>query len=163
MKSAKHYNAPWGALLITVSLMLAALCLGLAVFLFSRGGAVSFWMGLLLLTLVIGCALFTIRGYTVVDGAVLVHRLFWATRLPLAGLCSVQVQPDAMRWSIRTFGNGGFFSFTGYYRNTKLGSYRAFVTDGHRTVVLHYSGRTVVLSPGSPEDFVRELSSQRTF
>jgi len=38
-----------------------------------------------------------------------------------------------------------------------LGAYRAFVTDQHQTVVLHYSGRTVVVSPSSPEEFVHDI------
>src|SRR3954464_11996498 len=103
--------------------------------------------------MVCGGALFTIRGYTVTPDALLVHRLFWTTRLPLAGLQSAQFEPNAMRWSIRTFGNGGLFSFTGWYRNKALGAYRAFVTDPHQTVVLHFPNRTVVVSPSVPAEF----------
>jgi hypothetical protein len=79
------------------------------------------------------------------------------TRLPRVGLESAQFEPNAMQWSIRTLGNGGFFSFSGFYRNKRLGGYRAFVTDRHQTVVLRYSGRTVVVSPAAPEQFVQEL------
>ena len=86
------------------------------------------------------------------------HRLLWSTVLPRVGLESAQVEPDAMRGSLRTFGNGGAFSFTGFYYNKRLGSYRAFVTDPHRTVVLRYATRRVVLSPATPEDFVRDLA-----
>lgn len=62
-----------------------------------------------------------------------------------------------MRWSVRTFGNGGLFSFSGWYYNTLLGAYRAFVTDPNQTVVLHLGGRSVVVSPAKPEEFVREI------
>lgn len=105
----------------------------------------------------VGSAVFAIRGYTVTVDAILVHRLFWTTRLPLAGLASAKVEPDAMRGSIRTFGNGGVFSFTGFYYRRALGNYRAFVTDPHRTVVLRFPKRTVVLSPVAPEEFVHEI------
>jgi hypothetical protein len=114
-------------------------------------------MALLPLAIVCGGILFTIRGYTVNSDVLIVHRLFWTTRLPLAGLHSAQVEPEAMRWSIRTFGNGGLFAFTGWFRNTTLGAYRAFVTDPHRTVVLQFTGRTVVISPSTPEEFVRDV------
>ena len=66
--------------------------------------------------------------------------------------------PRAMRKSLRTCGNGGFFSFTGFYWSKSLGAYRAYVTDLQRTVVLHYNKRTVIVSPDSPEDFIRELA-----
>ena len=62
-----------------------------------------------------------------------------------------------MRWSTRTFGNGGLFSFTGFFRNKALGAYRAFVTDPHQTVVLHFPTRTVVVSPSAPEQFVHDI------
>jgi DNA-binding transcriptional regulator of glucitol operon len=113
---------------------------------------------LLPLAIIVGSALFTIRGYTVTSDAVLVHRLFWATLLPLAGLQSAQFEPGAMRWSIRTFGNGGLFSFSGFFRNKALGAYRAFVTDPQRTVVLRYSTRTVVVSPEKPEEFAENVT-----
>ena len=154
MKAAKYYRAPWCAMLLVVSLLLTGLCLAVAFFAFEKGGAGSIWLGSGLLALVFGCALFTVHGYTVTDDAILVHRLFWVTRLPLAGLQSAQFEPNVMRRSIRTFGNGGFFSFSGFYRNKPLGSYRAFVTDRRQTVVLRYAGRTVVVSPELPEDFV---------
>jgi hypothetical protein len=66
-----------------------------------------------------------------------------------------------MRGSIRTSGNGGAFSFTGFYHNKRLRSYRAYVTAPRRTVVLRYADRRMVLSPGAPEDFVSDLALAR--
>ena len=156
----KHYKAQWDTSLIGVSSLATGTCLGIAFVAFRHGGA-SWWLGLALLALVGGCELFAIRGYAVTPEAILVHRLLWTTRLPLAGLRSAQFEPNAMRWSLRTFGNGGFFSFSGFYRNKPLGTYRAFVTDRHQTVVLRYDGRTVVVSPASPEEFAHELVSSQ--
>ena len=116
------------------------------------------WVTLLPLLILSGTALFTIRGYTITSDAILVHRLLWSTPLPRVGLESARVEPDAMQGSIRTFGNGGAFSFSGFYYNKRLGSYRAFVTDPRRAVVLRYATRRVVLSPGMPEEFVHELA-----
>ena len=152
----KHFKAHWDTPLIVMSSLSTFVCLGSASVAFKHGGT-SLWVGLSLLALVAGCALFVIRGYTVTPNAILVHRLLWTTRLPLAGLQSVQFEPNAMQRSIRTLGNGGFFSFSGFYRNKLLGAYRAFVTDRHQTVVLRYSGRTVVVSPSSPEEFAYEF------
>jgi len=124
-----------------------------------KGGGIFPWLAFLPLALVIGSAPFTIRGYSITSEAIMVHRLFWTTQLPIAGLQSVRFNPEAMSGSIRTFGNGGMFSFTGFFRNKLLGSYRAFVTDPHRTVVLHYVSRTIVISPATPEEFVRDLGT----
>jgi hypothetical protein len=156
--TVKHFKAPWCASLIVVSTLLTVVCVGVTV------GAQPWaarqghsWLAWLPLALVVGCALFTIRGYTITSDAILVYRLFWATRLPRAGLQSARMDPKALRWSLRTCGNGGFFSITGWYWNKSLGAYRAFVTDPRRAVVLKFARRTLVVSPESPEDFVREL------
>ena len=152
----KHYKAPWSTLLIVISSAVTAICLAIAVQLFVSG---SSWAALGPLAIVFGGLLFTVRGYTVTSEAILVRRLFWSTRLPLSGLESAEVAPDIMRGGLRLFGNGGLFSFTGLFRNRTLGSYRAFVTDQHRTVVLHFPKRTVVVSPSTPEDFVHDIGT----
>jgi hypothetical protein len=160
----KTYEAPWGTSLIVMSVLATLLFLGITVWLPplpspAHGGAVGMWLRSLPLALLLGCALFTVRGYTITPDAILVHRLLWATRLPRAGLLSADFVPNAMCKSLRTFGNGGLFSFTGFYWSKTLRSYHAYVTDLHRTVVLRYERRTIVISPDEPEDFVIEIGS----
>lgn len=153
----RNYKAPWSTSLIIISSLATILCVGITIGVVWSSRGILQWLALLPLGIICSGALFTIRGYTVTPDAILVHRLFWTTRLPLSGLQSVQFEPDAMRWSIRTFGNSGLFSFTGFFRNKALGAYRAFVTDPHRTVVLHFPTRTVVISPSEPEEFVHDI------
>jgi hypothetical protein len=153
------FNAPWGKPLVWVSWLgsLLLVAVAAAVFLNVTRDAVSGLAALPLLILA-GTALFLIRSYTIEPNELLVQRLLWATRVPLAGLQSVAYLPNAMRGSLRLCGNGGLFSFTGWYRNRALGNYRAFVTDLKRTVVLRFPKRTVIVSPENPEQFVEELS-----
>lgn len=159
----KTYKAPWGVSLIIISSLTTVMCLGVTGTVivgnhWVHPGWVQTWPAVLPLVLIFGAALFTIRGYTITTDALLIHRLFWTTCLPLAGLQSARHAPEAMRWSLRSWGNGGLFSFTGYYRNKALGAYRAFVTDPHRTVVLEFSDRhKVVVSPDAPEEFAHEI------
>jgi hypothetical protein len=155
----KNYKAPWSTSLIIISSLATILCVGIAIGMIWSSRGIRPWVALLPLAIICAGALFTIRGYTVTPDVILVHRLFWTTRLPLAGLQSAQFEPDAMRRSLRTFGNGGLFSFTGLFRTKALGAYRAFVTDPHQTVVLHFPRRTLVVSPGSPEEFVHDIGA----
>src|ERR1019366_3988472 len=83
--------------------------------------AVPPWAGWLLvavplLTVVLSAA-FMVRGYVLTDGSLSIVRLGWVHRLKLSRLISATVDPDALRGSLRLFGNGGFFSFTGWFRN----------------------------------------------
>jgi hypothetical protein len=163
----KHYDAPWSTSLIVMSTITTVLCLGIPLGAWFNltathpPGALG-CVVLLPLVILLGAALFTIRGYSLSSDSILVHRLLWSTVLPRTGLESAEVDRGAMRGSIRTFGNGGAFSFTGFYYNKRLRSYRAYVTDPHRTVVLRYANRRVVLSPASPEDFVYDLALAKT-
>jgi hypothetical protein len=154
----KQFKAPWSKTLMVISVLATLLCAGASYFVaFEARSGIASWPALLPLALVAGSALFTIRGYSVAPDAILVKRLLWTTRLKLEGLKSAQFDPEAMRRSIRLFGNGGIFSFTGLFRSKALGNYRAFATDQNRTVVLRYASRTVVVSPADTEEFVREV------
>ena len=156
----KTFHAPWSASLIVISVLASVLCVGISIGLYFAPGK-SPWVALFPLSIVIGSAPFTIRGYAITNDSILIRRLFWNTRLPLKTLQTATVAPDAMRASLRTFGNGGLFSFTGFFYNKTLGSYRAFVTDPHNTVVLKFAKRNVVLSPATPDEFVRGLTTGR--
>ena len=160
----KQYRAPWSTSLIVISALATLLCLVIA---FGtpllppakHGGEIGQALRWLPLALVPVCALFTIRGYTITPEAIFVRRLLWSTRLAREGLQSASFEPDAMRKSIRTCGNGGFFSISGFYWSKTLKSYRAFVTDPRRCVVLRYARRTIVVSPETPTEFARALMS----
>lgn len=161
----KTFAAPWGKSLVVLSIVSSALCVAIAFMPHTAATPANqhfSWLRAVPLALMAGCALFTIRGYRVGEGAVWVQRLFWSTRLPLQELQSAEFIPNAMAGSLRTCGNGGFYSFSGCYRSKLLGPYRAYVTDQRVTVVLRFPSRTVVLSPASPEDFLREVSAART-
>jgi hypothetical protein len=156
----KHYDAPWSRSLVVISTLTTLICLVIAFMPHTAATPANppyFWLRTMPIALIISCALFTIRGYSLAPDTILIHRLLWSTRLPLADLQSADFDPNAMRGAWRTCGNGGFFSFTGFYRNRLLGAFRAFVTDPRRAVVLHYSQRTVVLSPSDPESFVCDI------
>jgi len=154
-----EHDAPWGRSLIAVSTLATVLCVGIAAWLLAAAPGAPSWAAGLPLAVVIGAALFTVRGYAIRADALGIRRLFWETRLPLRDLREVRHLPKAMDGSVRTFGNGGLFSFTGRYRNRQLGPYRAFVTDPERTVVLTFGERTVVVSPADPARFVAEVGS----
>lgn len=104
--------------------------------------------------------LFTIRGYSLTPHNIVIHRLLWRTTLSLAGLESIKADPNAMKGSIRLFGNGGALSFTGLYLNRRLGRYRAFATDPARAVVLEFPSRKVVMTPEDPSLFISSLQER---
>jgi hypothetical protein len=156
-----HPAAPWSGFLKGISIAVAALLAGIAAVLAFvvplPGYALpAAWLPLLILVAAIP---FVVRGYRVDDGVLAVQRLLWITRVPLGTLREASIDPQAGAGSIRLLGNGGLFSFSGWFRNAKLGRYRAFVTDWQRAVVLRGDACTAVLSPADPAAFVRALQA----
>lgn len=107
--------------------------------------------------ILLGCALATVRGYELSPRLLRVRRLLGSTEIALDGLERAWASPEAMKRSLRLFGNGGLFSITGIFRNARLGTYRAYAMDPKRAVVLELPGRPVVVTPDDPAAFLREL------
>lgn len=150
--------AAWSGFLKGTSIAVAVLLIGASVLvaLIVPAGHARLAMAIPL-AILLGSALFVVRGYTIRDGELLVDRLLWTTHVTLGPLREATIDPDAGNGSIRLMGNGGLFAFCGWFRNATLGRYRAFVTDWQRAVVLHAGEATVVLSPADPAGFVAAL------
>ncbi len=157
------FRAPWPARLTWLSLGSTVVLAGVAILqaaVIPRTvlNGIPYLLGIALPAVaLVGCALYTIKGYEVDSTAVYVQRLLWRTPIPLAGLQRAWASPEAMAGSLRFFGNGGLFSISGLFRNQRLGSYRAFATDPTRAVVLDFASRKVVLTPDSPAAFLDHL------
>src|SRR5438552_18089963 len=80
----KRFKAPWGMWLWLMSALGTTVCLVVAL------SANSVWWRALALLSIAVAALFMVRGYWVAADCILVRRLLWSTRLPLAGLQSVR-------------------------------------------------------------------------
>ena len=165
-----EFRSPWSRTLkttsvFTVGVLLLVFCAGVL------GRQHLPWMGsafLMALPVVIlaGAAPFMVRGYVLTADAIVVRRLGWENRLPLAGLTSVSGDAEAFARSIRLFGNGGLFSFSGHFWNRRLGLFRALATDPDRAVVLRYPKRTIVITPHDPQHFImrtRTLTKHSAF
>jgi hypothetical protein len=147
--------------LATLILLAVTLSVAIAVPEDAAAGVPRALVVLLGATVLLVSALFTVRGYEVGTEEVGVRRLLWTTRLSLAGLREAWADPSALARSLRLFGNGGLFSFTGLFWNRRLGRYRAFATDPRRAVVMRFGARSVVVTPDDPDAFVAELAHRR--
>jgi hypothetical protein len=160
-----HFSAPWGT---SLKIMTA-----FSVFVLTGIPVVSYFLRVTsdLLTIIalqvaplctiVIAGFFMIRAYQLTMNTLAIERLGWHSKIELTGLLSAKADRDAMSKSIRTFGNGGLFCFAGYFRNKKLGSYRAFATDPKRSVVLRFDKRTIVVTPDNPEKFVEYIKQLR--
>lgn len=162
-----RFSAPWAKVvkLVTVAscaiLLFAALGVGRRFPYETAPGWLWFLTSVLPLLLLAGGLLSTVRGFRLESGSLKVERLLWSTRIDLAGLRSARHDPTAMKRSLRLFGNSGMFVIAGLFSNKKLGRYRALATNPANAVVLDLGERKIVVTPGQPEEFVRELQRLR--
>jgi transcriptional regulator with XRE-family HTH domain len=148
-----HFSAPWSRKLQITTAAFLIVIIAVTVSL----GPNTSWIGLGVLIL---AAFLSVRGYSVVEGKVLVHRLGWSTRLNLSQLRQIEANPGVMMGSARLMGVGGLFASLGTFRNELLGVYRAYATDGKNAVVLDLNGSMVVVTPDSPTEFVKAVLAQ---
>ncbi len=159
-----RFTATWSGLLIGVSVFASLILIFVSGLFLTRPdvptgfkvAVIASCMGTLFTSL-----LFTVRGYRIEMGSLYIERLIWDTRIDLRHLRSVEADPDAMARAWRTFGNGGLFSFSGWFRNKKLGFFRAWVTNRKNCVVLKLEDRTLVVSPSEPASFAEALGPRR--
>jgi hypothetical protein len=153
-----EFRAPWSKRLKVTTAVAVAMLSVLVVWGFVFGAhfgppmrAVAVGVPMLLLVVP---PIFGVRGYSLTQDEILVRRFGWTTRLPLAGLQSVDGKADAMQRSWKLFGNAGFFCYTGVYWSRQLGFYRAYATDPSRAVILRYAGRKILITPHDPQHFI---------
>lgn len=161
MESAIKFDAPLGLSLKLMTVFSVFVLVGISVLGLCVGptGNVAWIVSMVIIPLLILviAVFFMIRGYIVTPQKLLVQRLCWNDELHLKNLLSVEFDPEAMKRSFRTFGNGGLFCFAGKFYNKKLGSYRAFATAPDLAVVLKFTDRIIVVTPDNPEAFVNAL------
>ena len=158
-KSAR-FRAPWGLSLKIITPLVTALMLASVVLIATRHEAAQLrgWLGGFLVALLAGGPLFMVRGYEVAPGELTILRPGWRTRIPLDGLRSVEPGDGLATFRLRLFGNGGFWSITGWFWNRKLGRFRSFANDPGRVLALRFERRcAIVVSPADPAAFTDAL------
>lgn len=162
MEPGTDYSASWSqSLKISTAAVTVVLVGMLAVFAFAPGKGVPWWLLLFLalipLSILLGCVASMVCGYRLEGGILHVVRPGRTTRIGLRGLKSVSLDVRACQGSTRVNGNGGAYSYTGWFHNAALGTYELFATDMSRTVVLKLPNRIVVVTPNRPEEFVNAV------
>jgi len=161
----RHFPAaPWSTLLKVISAFCTIVLLAVAFAAYRAiptpsGFTHRFGVGVAMIPVLVllGSLFFIVSGYAIEGTDLYVRRLISSTRVSLAGLSRVWIEPTACKGSIRVIGNGGLFSFNGLFYSKRLGRYRLFATDSSRTVVLALRQRFVVVTPADPNAFAEYL------
>jgi transcriptional regulator with XRE-family HTH domain len=149
-----HFRAPWCWTVKIVTALMIVLVLSLPLIVPTQ---TAHWVHWAAWGTLVFCLFFSVSGFSVRNGQLLVHRLGWATKFDLTQLSAFEINPHAMMGSVRLLGNGGIFCFIGLYSNEVLGRFRTYVTNPANSIVLEFGGRKIVVSPDDPQAFVETL------
>ncbi|NCT69272.1 MAG: hypothetical protein GXC76_16710 [Rhodanobacteraceae bacterium] len=152
----KTFDVHYGRLVKGITAVTVVLLLGVVVtgVLRYRDGALEPLLMIVLPPVVLlATALFTVRRYEIDDDGLHVVRPIGRLRIARA-VTSVAVDDAAGRRAVRTFGNGGLFSFNGWYWLPPYGRCRFWVTDTRHVVVLRGDRGCAAVSPAQCGAFV---------
>jgi hypothetical protein len=107
------------------------------------------------------CYLFRPLAYLLSDENLTIRRLLLPRVFPYAEMAEVrQIPREDLRWTMRTFGNGGVFGYYGKFYHTSFGAMTWFASRrDHYVLVLFKDGRKIIVTPDDL-NFVHDLSSR---
>lgn len=82
------------------------------------------------------------------------HLVLGRKRYPLLGATAVELDPKALCWAVKKFGNGGLGGYRGLFWSRRMGSFTACATNPEKAVVIRWPDKTVVVSPADTEFFL---------
>lgn len=159
-----YFDAPWSTKLKLITAFVTVLLLAIPARAWFNSSTpvegISLFVTLLApIVLIAGGYLYSIKRYGLSSTEIVVERPIGSKRFPLNELESAAFDPIQTAGSLRIFGNGGFYSFSGYFQNARLGRYRAYMMNRDHAVILTFPKAVVVISPKDPAAFVEQVNS----
>ena len=119
------------------------------------------WEGVLVILILVG-ALFapflTYPQYIVVtDEGIGIHTLARTRLIPYSNIETIErLDKTFMSMStIRLFGISGMLGNIGWFRNSQLGTFRAYITDSNKVFLIRLKqGKPIAISVSEPDDFM---------
>ena len=119
------------------------------------------WEGVLVILILVG-ALFapflTYPQYIIVtDDGIGIHTLARTRLIPYSNIETIErLDKSFMSMStIRLFGIGGMLGNIGWFRNSQLGTFRAYITDSDKVFLIRLKeGKPIAISVSEPDDFM---------
>ena len=168
----RSYPASLDALSKSITTGVALLFIGIGLGLFfipdhsadsGTGVVIRLLINLLNFSIFLFCYLFRPLAYLLSEDNLIIRRILLPRVFPYAEIAEVRsISREDLRWTMRTFGNGGVFGYYGKFYHTSFGAMTWFASRrDHYVMILLKDGRKIVVTPDDL-NFVKDLSSQLT-
>ena len=159
------YKASWDNLTKIVTIGVTILFLGIFGSLFisdeKPDAGSSVVIGVILLGTYLISYGFRPINYVVANGKLIIRRPFKEVVIEKSNIKSVEILEDErLRWTIRTFGVGGFFGYFGKFYNSKIGHMTWYATRRSKAVLLKtIHNKNIIVTPDEAADFVKQFDT----
>lgn len=117
---------------------------------------------LLLMAVYFATYLYRPINYYLTDEHLIIHRPVKDVIIKRQNIKKVErINEKQMKWTVRTFGVGGFFGYYGKFVNSKFGNMTWYATRRDRTILIEtIDNKHLVVTPDEPDEFIKQLSTQ---
>ncbi|HMA62837.1 MAG TPA: PH domain-containing protein [bacterium] len=102
-------------------------------------------------------ALSNVRKYSVDRQYLYIHKIIWRKKISMKNLIDVEKRTNLMEsdfsWK-KLLKKKDFLSYKGQYKDKKVGSYEAYVTDPDHLVLLIFRDKKIAVSPQYTDRFI---------
>lgn len=119
---------------------------------------------LLLVAVYVFSYLFRVTGYELNGQSLIIFRPIRNRVIPLTEILRVgQVEKKSLRWSLRTFGNGGLFGYYGKFYNPTFGTMTWYASRRSNALLMQTTNsENILITPDEPEAFLGLLAKNRS-
>ena len=120
-------------------------------------------LALIIPSILMASVLFAPLGFTVDQAGIVVNRMGPRICICYGEIVEIRrLTRTDIGFSVRVAGSGGFLGFFGRFWSTRLGSHRAYITNGKDLVLIcRHDGVKFVLSPHPASVFIEALEQAR--
>lgn len=103
---------------------------------------------------------FSTTQYILSGDSIVIKRPFGNKSIPVSTISKAEkIERADLRYSIRTFGNGGFLGYYGSYYNKKLGKMQWYATNLNNAILLTTNtSKKMIITPDEHQKFLHQIA-----
>ncbi|MGG7665313.1 PH domain-containing protein [Dyadobacter sp. BHUBP1] len=158
MKYTASIDKPTKTITIGITILFASIGI-LELLTFSPEAKIGAFVSIaIMLAIYWGTYVYRVTGYTLTDDVLTIHRPISDVTYSRHTIESVRiVTKEQLKFTIRTFGVGGFWGYFGKFYNSVYGKMTWYVTRRDQMVLIKTDNNTILLSPDDIDSFTKDL------
>lgn len=158
MKYTASIDKPTKIITIAITVLFAGIGI-LELLTFSPEAKIGAFISIaIMLAIYWGTYVYRVTGYTLTASKLTIHRPISDVTYSRQTIESVRiVTKEQLKFTIRTFGVGGFWGYFGKFYNSVYGKMTWYVTRRDQLVLIKTEKNTILLSPDDIDSFINDL------